>query len=82
MLKISGNKSYVDIEFNGKVARFSGDMCLHGFSAIASTMEWIYPETKNKVSDDERTEIIKEVKKFCRKNRNKIVFVDDKGKKI
>jgi hypothetical protein len=49
-MKITGTKCYVDIEHNGKVARFWGDLCLHGFSAIANTMEWLPPDENNPVS--------------------------------
>lgn len=81
-MKITGTKSYVDIEHNGRTARFWGDLCLHGFSAIASTMEWIAPHTDDIVKEDERNAFISEVKKFCRRGKNKLIFTDDNGKKI
>ncbi len=80
-MKISGTKSYVDIEQNGKTARFWGDLCINGFQAVASTMEWIAGGNGDKPSDAERTSLMKEVKKNHSKHF-KITFVDDKGKKI
>lgn len=81
-MKITGTKSYVDIEHNGKTARFWGDLCLHGFAAIASTMEWISPNSCEIVNEDERNAFISEVKKYCKRGKNKIRFTDDNGRKI
>lgn len=81
-LKITGTKGYVDIENNGKTARFWGDLCLQGFTAIADTMEWISPEGMGEVSDSERALLVKEVKKRNRKEKFKITFVDQKGKRL
>jgi hypothetical protein len=75
-------KGYIDIEHDGKKARFWGDMIYHGFSAIASTMEWLPPDDGDAVSDDERISLIKAVKKHCRWHRYKVVFTDDKGKRL
>ena len=80
-MKISGTKSYVDIEKNGKTARFWGDLCINGFQAVASTMEWITGGNGSKPSDAERTSLMKEVRK-SRSKHFKITFVDDTGKKI
>lgn len=80
--EIRGTKCYVDIENNGKVARFWGDLCLHGFSAIASTMEWLSPDASVSVNDDERNALIKDVMKFCRWRKFKVIFIDDKGKRL
>lgn len=74
-------KGYVNIKHNDKIARFWGDMTVNGFSAIASTMEWIDPIATKEVTDEERDELIKEVKKFFRWKRYKIVFTDEKGRK-
>lgn len=70
-MKITGTKWYVDIEHNGKVARFWGDLCLREFTAIANTMEWISPQINNEVGDNERAEFIKEVKKSGKKRKSK-----------
>ncbi len=42
-MKITGTRGYIDIEYDGKTARFSGDMCIDGFAAIANTMKWLSP---------------------------------------
>lgn len=41
IVKISGTKWYVDIEYKGQIARFEGDLCLDGFAAVMSSMSWI-----------------------------------------
>lgn len=78
VVKIKGTKSYVDIEYNGRIARFWGDLCLHGFRAIANTMEWVFPHKEGTVTEDERNTFIAEVKKFCNKGKNKVIFIDKK----
>lgn len=82
IMKITGTKSYIDIEHKGRTARFWGDLCLHGFSAIVSTMEWLPPHSNDTVKEDERNAFILEVKSFCKRSKNKIIFTDDKGEKI
>lgn len=81
-MKITGTKSYVDIEHNGRTARFWGDLCINGFLAIASTMKWISPCSNDTIKENERNAFILEVKRFCKKGKNKIIFTDDKGKRI
>ena len=81
-MKITGKKGYVDIEYNGKTARFWGDMCLHGFSALASTMEWMSPTPTTEVDPSEKASLIKDVKSFCKRQPFKITFRDDNGKTV
>lgn len=81
-LKITGAKDYVDIECGNRTARFWGDLCANGFSAIASTMEWLAPEGAAEVKAEDRALLISKVRRFLRWKRFKIFFVDDNGKKI
>ncbi|MBQ1735149.1 MAG: hypothetical protein II038_09735 [Lachnospiraceae bacterium] len=81
-IKITGTKCYVDIQYEGKTARFWGDLCVNGFSAIASTMEWILPEGETKVSEEDRSSLIVAIRRHQRWKRFKIIFVDDHGKPI
>jgi len=37
------NKESVDVDHNGKTARFSGDIGVGGFRAFASSMRWMLP---------------------------------------
>ena len=40
-LKVSGTKSYIEVEYKGQIARFGGDLCIDGFAAIASSVSWV-----------------------------------------
>ena len=79
-MKITGEKGHVDIEHNGNIARFYGDLCINGFSAIASTMEWLLH--KGSVREEERLELMKAVREHLKKNKFKVHFTDEKGKKL
>jgi hypothetical protein len=81
-MKIEGNSQYVDIEYNGRTARFWGELCTFGFLAAASTMKWLPPDDGEPITDDEKIAVIKAVRKYCRWLRYKVVFADDKGKII
>ena len=80
-MKVSGTKSYVDIECEGKTARFQGELLIHGFEAIASTMEWLSPKPGDQVSEEDRVRLISMIQKHFRWKRFKVFFVDDKGEK-
>jgi hypothetical protein len=79
---VEGNSTYVDIEHNGKKARFWGELGYNGFLAAASSMKWLPPHDGEAVTDDERAALIREVKKHFRWCRYKVTFFNDKGKKI
>lgn len=40
-IKITGTKWYVEIECDGNIARFDGELCIDGFCAKANTLMWI-----------------------------------------
>lgn len=77
-MKISGTKWYVDIEHNGQIARFGGELGIDGFAAIASSMEWI--RHVGPVRDDERLELMRAVREYVNSNKNvdKVFFTDEK----
>lgn len=81
-LVVTGTKSYVDIQYDNKTARFWGDLCTDGFAAIASTMEWYSPEGGIAASSDERAQFISAVRRHFRWKRFKVFFVDEQGRKI
>ena len=86
-MKFSGSsRDHINIEIEGKVARFWGELAAYGF--IAGKMDWVYPE-KRRATDEERYEFIKSIKKAYRKEQSrkvrkqfKICFYDEQGKKI
>ena len=79
-MKITGNKGYVDIERDGDVARFYGDLCTKGFEAIASTMEWL--TNVRSVKEEERLELMCAVREHLKKNKFKVFFTDERGKRL
>lgn len=74
-IKITGTKWYVDIEYEGNIARFDGELGNNGFYARKDSVTWICH--KGFVTDESREEFIRKVQK----NRTKfpVFFVDEKG---
>lgn len=62
-MKITGTKSDIDVEYNGKTARFDGELGIKGFYAISNSMRWLPPHDKQAVTLADRMEIIKAVRK-------------------
>ena len=81
-MEITGTRSYIEIEHNGKTARFSGELCIDGFAAIASTMRWLPPNDKETVTDSERISLMKAVVEELKDNENKVYFTTDQWKDI
>ena len=77
-MKITGTRGYIDIEHDGKTARFSGDMCIDGFAAIASTMKWLSPHENLLVTTEERLKLMKSVRKEVKDNKYKVFFTNEK----
>lgn len=80
------SRDHINIELDGKIARFWGELAIYGF--IAGQMDWVYPEER-RATEEERLEFIKAVKKAYRKEQPrkvrkqfKIHFYNEQGKKI
>lgn len=84
------SRSYIIIEDKGKRARFDGELCVRYFALYAYSMKWLpegEPEdTKNlmPVTDEERNEFVRAVRKFVRSRECKLSlkFFDDEGKRF
>jgi len=74
-MKITGTKSYVDIEINGRTARFGGDLGIDGFYASIKTMRWLPPHDQLTVTTEERNALIEAVLKESEGRDFKIFFV-------
>ena len=81
-MKFLLRQGYVDIEHNGKVARFAGDLCIKGFAAIASTMKWLQPTENVPVTESDRLELMRAVREFFKREKNNVYFIDGKGKRL
>lgn len=75
-VKISGTKWYVDIEIQGNIARFSGEMGIDGFYAEINTMSWIKCNPRNELNFEQ---IAGCIDKENKKNPYKIYFIDEDG---
>lgn len=73
-MKITGTRSYMDVEYNGKTARFKGELTLNGFYAIKESIHWQPPFDTVAVSKEEKNEIINAVLKESEKKEFKIYF--------
>lgn len=61
-LKITGTKSYADVEYKGNIARFDGELCVSSFGAILSSARWI--KHKGNACTEDMNELIKEIVKY------------------
>ena len=89
-MKIIGvSRDCINVEVNGKIARFWGEPygSYDGFMALIGTMEWIYPD-EHEATYEETILLIQtmksEYRKLSRKERklSRVIFCDDKWKKI
>ena len=76
-IKITGTKWYVDIEYQGNIARFDGTLGLNEFAAIASPMTWV--RHAGPVKEGELLELMCAVREYCKRKNDgsKIVFTDE-----
>ena len=77
--------SCLEIHMGGTIVRFDGEQQKKRFVAAASSMRWLCPEER-KASAEEFDEYVRklkaEYKTLARKTRPRILFADDKGKKL
>ncbi len=70
------SRSTVDVKYEGRTARFNGDLGMIGFRALADSMQWVTPQTSTPASEAERQAVIQAVKQFYGKKKDRIYFVD------
>ena len=73
-MKITGTRSDIDVEYNGRTARFDGELGMKGFYAIANSMRWLPPYDKQMVTLEERKEVIAAVRKESEGREFQIYF--------
>ena len=81
-MKITGERHYVDIEYDNKVARFTGELCMSGFAAIASSMKWLPPHDTLPVTKYDRISLMKAATEELRNKEFKVYFTDEQYKDI
>jgi hypothetical protein len=81
-MRFSYRKGNVTIEYNGKKARFHGDICDEGFIAIVSSMEWADPDNNAPVTEEDRRELIRLINRNATPTKDSFSFVDDHYRSI
>jgi hypothetical protein len=76
------SKATIDVEYNGRTARFYGELGLDSFQASAASMKWMTTQKDVVPTETERNEVILAVKQLQCKKRNRVFFVDKNGKEI
>lgn len=80
---IDCRKGNLDIDYNGKKLRCWGDMTVNGFSVVIDVMEWITPDTRKFLSDEEINRVVPEIRRYCRTvEKFKLEFRDNRGRRI
>ncbi len=61
-MKITGTRSYIDVETDGKVVRFSGELGINGFYATKNSAHWLPPHDQQPITNKECDQIVEKVK--------------------
>lgn len=73
-MKITGTRTYIDVEDEGRVIRIQGEMIIGGFVAHKKSMtKWKVPENEP-VTEEEKTTIIDKVTKKTHGSHMVITF--------
>lgn len=76
-MKITGKRSYIKVEHNGRTAWFDGELGMRGFYAIANSMRWLPPDDCQPVTESERISLMKAVTEEVRNNEYKVIFTNE-----
>lgn len=61
-MKITGTRSYINVELDGKTVKIEGEMLIGGFVAYKDTIKnWEPPYEHIPITDEEKEDIIKRV---------------------
>ena len=73
-MKIYWNRGSADVEWNGKRARFGGELGVGGFAASPKTMKWMFPERDIPVSEEERDKWICAINNYYENTKGESLF--------
>ncbi len=76
-VKITGTKCYVNIEYDGNIVRFDGEMCVDGFYAYVNSYYWI--KHRGFADQTDLSEIAKIIRESNKTNNFKVYFVNSDG---
>ena len=77
-MEFNFGREYVDVLYNGKKAKFSGELSPPYFYAAESSMKWMKPEQDKVPTEEERKFWIKAISENNGSAKYEIVFADDK----
>lgn len=77
-MKITGDRGQVQIEDEGNIARFYGELCSNGFYADAGSILWL--KKKGEATEEDRLNLIHKVIRHQQNDSFKILFSDDEGR--
>lgn len=74
MVKITGTKTYIDVEIDGRVVRIKGEMGVGEFYCLKSSIEkWLVPEGEE-ISEADKEMIIQRVTEKTAGSHMVIIF--------
>lgn len=74
MVKITGTKTYIDVEIDGRVVRIKGEMGVGEFYCLKSSIEkWLVPEGEE-ISEADKEMIIQRVTEKTSDSHMVIIF--------
>lgn len=74
MVKITGSRSFIDVDIDGKEVRIIGEMIVGGFVAYKNSIkEWNKPAGEI-INDDTKNDIIRKVTEKTKNSHMVIVF--------
>ena len=73
-MKITGTRGDIDVEYNGKTARFDGELGMKGFYAISKSMRWLPPYDHLIVTEEEIDALVAAVLKESEGREFQIFF--------
>ena len=77
-MEITGDRGQVQIEDEGNIARFYGELCSNGFYADAGSILWL--KKKGEATEEDRLNLIHKVIRHQQNDSFKILFSDDEGR--
>ena len=74
-MKITGTRSYIEVEIEGKIIKIKGELLIGAFVADKRTVEkWEYPFEEEKIDDITKQKIIDLIVKKTQKSHLIITF--------
>lgn len=74
-MKITGTRSYINVELDGKTVKIEGEMLIGGFVAYKDTIKnWETPYEQIPITDEEKEDIIKRVIDYTKNSHFVVEF--------